>query len=151
MRSEVSEIIILWTNTLFTIIQPLSLLILITLSTHLLTKKLLIKPFPFPIHSSLYCAAFSLIILTDSPLNLVSSKREMFINRCFTLLSYLLEFQHFPWKLSNLQTYFLELVTEWQSDMHLTLVLLCITSSLWKVSLPFMQFSFSIFFVISQI
>ena len=94
----------------------LTLLILITLSTHFLAKKIPTEHFPFPIHSSLYCAAFSLIILTDSPLSVVSSKQQMSTNICFTLLSYLLEFQHLPWKLANLQTYFRGLVTEWQSD-----------------------------------
>ena len=126
-----------------TIILSLTLLTYITLSTHFLAKKILTSPklFSFPIHSSLYCAVFPLIILTEFPLYLVSSKQQMSTDLCFTLLNYLLEFQHFPWKLENLQTYFL----------HPTLVLLCITSSLWKVPLPFMQFSFSILFVILQI
>ena len=56
----------------------LTMVKLITLSTIFLAKTIPTRPkvFLFPIHSSLHCAAFPLIILTDFSLNLVSSKQK---------------------------------------------------------------------------
>ena len=57
---------------------------LITSSVQSFVKKIpsAPKPIPFSIQSSLYCAAFPLIIFTDFPLNLVSSKQQMPTDLC---------------------------------------------------------------------
>ena len=132
----------------------LILLILITLSAHFLAKNISPPPksFPFPIHSNLNCAAFPLVILTYFSLNLVSSKQEMSTDLCSNISrsspQLPLRVPTFALKTCK-STNLLSSRLDLHIGLHLSLVLLCSTSSLWKVPLPFVQFSFSILFVIS--
>ena len=96
------------------------------------------KPSPFSIHSSLYRAAFPLIILTDLPLNLVSSKQQMSTDLCSNIPTSSPElplrvptFALKTRKSANLLSRISHWMTVWLG-LHLTLVLLCIASSLWK-------------------
>ena len=100
----------------------LTLLISITLSTHLLAKKVPtpLKPFSFPILNSLYSAPLPLI-LTDFPLNVVSCTQKYLLTYVLTslqsLLTYLWKSPHLQRRITSLQTYFLgDVVAGLQSD-----------------------------------
>lgn len=104
----------------------------------------------------LYSAAFSLVILTDIPLNLVSCTQQISTDLCSSI-SKISPNSPLKTPTLTLQTWrSTSLLSGWCSHwmvawlgLHVALVLMCAASWLWKVPISFVQFSLSIIFVIS--
>ena len=107
------------------------------------------NPFSFPIQNSLYSATFPLINLSYFPLNLDFCTQQMSSDwhsniSTVSLLTYHWEFLHQQYKSKNLLSRWCSCWMTLWLGLNLTLVLPCLVSSLWKVSIPFTQFGSSL-------
>lgn len=132
-----TKLLIHWTNTLTKIILSLTLLASITLCIHVSPKKMLIppKPLSYPIQNYLHCTVFHFNIRTNFLLNPVSYTQLCATEPCSNISvispNHLLSVIKFT---NSIPRWYGDWMMVWLG-LYLTLVLLFVGFSFWKVSI----------------